>query len=165
VAHNQRVLTTRPARPDDVAAVSQLVRHAYAHYPPRLGVTPAPMTADYATLVGSGQVWVAERNGVLAAVLVLAPHADHLLVENVAVAPDARGQGAGSALLALAEREAVARGLPEVRLYTHELMTENLAYYPRRGYVQTHRTDGGGFHLVHFAKRPDGGGHAARPVT
>jgi GNAT superfamily N-acetyltransferase len=69
------------------------------------------------------------------------------------VAPNAQGHGVGAALLALAEHEAAARGLAELRLYTHERMTENLAYYPRRGYVETHRTDDGTFHRVHFAKR------------
>ena len=38
----------------------------------------------------------------------------------------------GSRLLRLAEEQAHARGLPEVRLYTNEAMTENLDYYPRR---------------------------------
>jgi len=147
--------TTRPARAADVAAVRQLVQAAYGHYPPILGVTPAPLTADYAGLVAAGQVHVAEQDGSVVGVLVLEAYADHLLVENVAVAPDAQGQGVGSALLALAEHEAAGRGLTELRLFTHERMTDNLAYYPRRGYVETHRTDDGGFHRVHFAKSLD----------
>jgi ribosomal protein S18 acetylase RimI-like enzyme len=145
--------TTRPARDGDVAAVRALVRAAYEHYPPRLGVTPAPMTADYAALVAAGAVHVAELDGALAGVLVLEAHPDHLLVENVAVAPGAQGQGVGSILLTLAERVAASQGVPEVRLYTHERMTENIAYYPRRGYVETHRTDDGTFQRVHFTKR------------
>jgi hypothetical protein len=32
-------------------------------------------------------------------------------------------------------------------------MTENLAYYPRRGYVETHRTVADGFSRVYFSKR------------
>lgn len=145
--------TTRPAQPDDVAAVHGLVQAAYGHYPALLGVAPAPMTADYAALVATGSVQVAELDGAVVGVLVLEPHPDHLLIENVAVAPSAQGHGVGSSLLALAEREATERGLAELRLYTHERMTENLAYYPRRGYVETHRTDDGTFHRVHFAKR------------
>ncbi len=31
-------------------------------------------------------------------------------------------------------------------------MTENLAYYPRRGYRETHRTMGDGFSRVFFTK-------------
>jgi GNAT superfamily N-acetyltransferase len=145
--------TTRVAQPDDVAAARRLVLDAYGHYPARLGVTPAPMTADYAALVAARAVHVAELDGAVVGVLVLEPHPDHLLIENVAVAPSAQGHGVGSVLLALAEHEAAAAGLTELRLYTHERMTENLAYYPRRGYVETHRTDDGTFHRVHFAKK------------
>jgi N-acetylglutamate synthase-like GNAT family acetyltransferase len=144
--------TTRAARVDDVAAVRQLVQAAYGHYPPVLGVTPAPLTADYAALVAAGQVHVAEQDGSVVGVLVLEAHPDHLLVENVAVAPSAQGHGVGSTLLDWAEREAADRGLADLRLYTHERMTENLAYYLRRGYTETHRTDDGGFHRIHFAK-------------
>jgi N-acetylglutamate synthase-like GNAT family acetyltransferase len=147
------VTTTRAARTDDAAAVRRLVQDAYAKYLPRIDVTPAPLSADYAALVAAGQVWVAERDGALVGALVLEAHPDHLLVENVAVAPSAQGLGVGAALLALAEQEATRQGLAELRLYTHERMTENLAYYPRRGYVETHRTDDGTFHRVHFAKR------------
>jgi N-acetylglutamate synthase-like GNAT family acetyltransferase len=145
--------TTRRARSADVAAVRQLVQAAYGHYPPVLGVTPAPLTADYAALVAAGAVHVAEQDGSVVGVLVLEPRPDHLLIENVAVAPSAQGHGVGSTLLALAEREAVLTGRAELRLYTHERMTENLAYYPRRGYTETHRTDDGTFQRVHFAKR------------
>ena len=38
-----------------------------------------------------------------------------------------------------AEGRARAAGLAEVRLYTHELMTENRAHHPRRGSRETHR--------------------------
>jgi len=43
-------------------------------------------------------------------------------------------------------------GLSQVRLYTNEAMTENLAYYPRRGYAETHRAEQGGFRRVFFSK-------------
>jgi hypothetical protein len=43
-------------------------------------------------------------------------------------------------------------GLPEVRLYTNEAMTENLDYYPRRGYRETHRATQNGYRRVFFSK-------------
>jgi GNAT superfamily N-acetyltransferase len=73
-------------------------------------------------------------------------------VENVAVRPAAQGQGIGGRLLALAEQHARGLGLSEIRLYTNEAMTENLAYYPRRGYTETHRADQDGFRRVFFRK-------------
>ena len=73
-------------------------------------------------------------------------------METVAVRPLAQRRGVGARLLALAEDEARARGLDEIRLYTNEAMTENLAYYPRHGYTETHRAGQGGFRRVFFTK-------------
>jgi hypothetical protein len=56
---------------------------------------------------------------------------------------------------ALAEDRARSLGLPEIRLYTNEAMTENLAYYPPHGYTETHRAQQDGFHRVYFRKRLD----------
>ncbi|MFG2042020.1 GNAT family N-acetyltransferase [Dactylosporangium sp. NPDC048998] len=147
--------TTVAATPADLAAVRRLVAEAYTVYVPRIGREPAPMTADYAALIDRGRVWVtrtADREGLLG-VLVLIPFADHLLLDTVAVAPLAQGRGIGAALLAFAEAHARSLGLPEIRLYTNAAMHENLAYYPRRGYTQTHRGTVDGFHRVYFAKR------------
>ena len=58
----------------------------------------------------------------------------------------------GSRLLQLAEELARTHGLREVHLYTNEAMTENLDYYPRRGYHETHRAEQDGFSRVFFAK-------------
>jgi len=130
----------------------EVVQAAYGMYVDRIGREPAPMTADYARIAGSGQAWVAEQGGCIVGVLVLEPAEDHLLVENVAVAPPAQGLGVGGRLLRLAEEQARAHGLGEVRLYTNEAMTENLAYYPRRGYRETHRATDNGFRRVFFTK-------------
>jgi hypothetical protein len=43
-------------------------------------------------------------------------------------------------------------GLSEIRLYTNEAMTENLAYYPRNGYTETQRAQQDGFSRVYFRK-------------
>jgi GNAT superfamily N-acetyltransferase len=64
-----------------------------------------------------------------------------------------QGRGIGGRLLALAEDHTRRHGLHEVRLYTNEAMTENLAYYPRRGYVESHRAEQDGFRRVFFRKR------------
>ncbi len=82
-----------------------------------------------------------------------AAQAGHLLLENIAVLPAAQGQGIGSRLLALAENQARNLHLSEIQLYTNEAMTENLAYYPRHGYIETHRAEQDGFQRVFFRKR------------
>src|SRR5262249_39060237 len=76
-----------------------------------------------------------------------------LLLGTAAVRPSARGRGIGARLLAFAEDQARALGRDEIRLYTNEAMTENLAYYPRHGYTETHRAEQDGFRRVFFRKR------------
>jgi GNAT superfamily N-acetyltransferase len=115
------------------------------------------MTADYAAAVGRGEVWVADRGGVAVGLLVLVSQAGYLLLENVAVHPSAQALGVGARLLALAEEQAALAGFSEIRLYTNAAMTENLAYYPRHGYVETHRAEQDGFQRVFFTKWLEGG--------
>ena len=145
----------RAAAPGDREAVQRLVEAAYGGYVERIGRRPAPMDADYASLIAAGQVTVAEREGEVAGVLVLVPMEDHLLVENVAVDLEAQRGGLGRRLMAHAEDEARALGLAELRLYTNERMVENVAWYPRLGYRETERRDESGFARVFFAKRLD----------
>ncbi len=132
--------------------MERLAHAAYQKYVTRIGRQPAPMTADYSQAAAGGHSWVAEQAGQVVAILVLEPADDHLLVDNVAVAPDQQGSGIGVALLHLAEQQARRAGLPEVRLYTNESMTENLAFYARRGYRESHRATDGGFHRVNLCK-------------
>jgi ribosomal protein S18 acetylase RimI-like enzyme len=86
-------------------------------------------------------------------ILVLVAHPDHMLLENIAVSPDHQGLGVGRLLMTTAEQQAVAAGVGEVKLYTHELMTENHAYYRRQGYVETHRALDDGFSRVFYTKQ------------
>lgn len=130
----------------------ELAIAAYRPYVSRMGRRPAPMTADYDAVISRGSAWVAEQTGELVGLMVLGSAEHHLMVDNVAVAPAAQGAGVGSRLLHMAEEHARMRGLPEVRLYTNEAMTENLAYYPRRGYLETHRGVQHGFRRVFFTK-------------
>ena len=145
-------LRIRPATLADARAVGALVEEAYGHYVERIGKRPAPMDEDYAEVVRHGHTWVAEEAGTLAGVLVLVPGSDHLLIENVAVAPGWWGRGVGRQLLELAEDRAREAGLAELRLYTNALMTENRAYYARRGYRETGRQTVDGFDRVYLAK-------------
>jgi ribosomal protein S18 acetylase RimI-like enzyme len=145
-------IVLRPAGPGDTAAVTEVVDAAYQGYVPRIGQRPAPMDADYAGLIDAGAVWVAESAAAILGVLVLVVHSDHLLLENIAVSPGSQGRGVGSLLLRAAERQARDAAVPEVRLYTHELMTENHAYYQRQGFTETHRAVDDGFARVYFTK-------------
>jgi GNAT superfamily N-acetyltransferase len=147
------VVIVRPAIDADVDALGFIASAAYQHYVARIGRAPAPMTADYAQAVRADQAWVASDRGEIVGLAILAAWPCYLLLENMAVLPAAQRRGIGSRLLALAEDQARTLHLNEVRLYTNEAMTENIAYYPRHGYVETHRAEHDGFRRVFFCKR------------
>lgn len=142
----------RRARLADVVALEDLAQRAYSLYAPRMDRLPAPMTADYTAAVRTHQVWVAEEDDRVVGMLVLVPEGNAMLLENLAVHPDAQGRGLGRDLLTLADREAARQRMREIRLYANEVMTENLAYYPRHGYTETARAEQDGYHRVYFRK-------------
>jgi GNAT superfamily N-acetyltransferase len=148
-------VTLRPAEPGDVDALHRIAVVAYQHYVPRIGQAPAPMTTDYARAVRRGQAWVAVEGGEIIGFAILIAQPGYLLLDSVAVRPDVQGRGIGTRLLDLAEDHARSLHLGEIRLYTNEAMTENLSYYPRHGYVETHRAEQDGFRRVYFRKPLD----------
>jgi len=118
----------------DAAAVRALTRAAYAKWVPLIGREPKPMGADYETAVVRHRVDLAYLGGELAALIETIPASDHLLVENVAVAPAFQGRGLGRFLIAHAERLAAAQGHAEMRLYTNQRFAENIRLYLALGY-------------------------------
>jgi len=142
----------RPATQDDLRFVEAIVHAAYVHYVPRIGREPGPMLDDYAALIGQGSVHVVEHDARVRGVLVLIPEAGAMLLDNVAVSPEAQGLGLGRQLLAFAEREAVSAGYRVIRLYTNVAMVENILLYSRVGYVETHRGEEKGLRRVYMEK-------------
>jgi GNAT superfamily N-acetyltransferase len=144
----------RRALAEDRETVEAIVRDAYSIYIPRIGKPPGPMLHDYGKLIAEGAVNVLEgADGVIAAIIVLLPKTDHLLLDNIAVRPDRQGQGLGRQLIAFAETEARRLGHAELRLYTHATMTENIALYTRLGFVETSRGHQAGYDRVFMTKR------------
>ena len=94
----------RRAVADDAAAVRVLTREAYAKWVPVIGREPLPMRADYDEAVREHRVDLAFLDGGLAALIQTIDKGDHLVIENVAVAPAFQGHGLGRYLLAHAER-------------------------------------------------------------
>jgi ribosomal protein S18 acetylase RimI-like enzyme len=157
VAGRTRRLTAMPriraAAAADVPAVARIVEQAYRGYVARIGRPPGPMLDDYAARVAEGVVWVIEEGPSPAGIIVLLPRPDHLLLDNIAVAPGRQRAGLGRRLLAFAEEEAARRGYPEIRLYTHRTMTENQRLYARVGYEETARGTDSGYERVFMRKR------------
>ena len=148
----------RPATHNDLAAVQEIVRAAYTHYIDRIGREPGPMLDDYASLIDGGRVHVAERDDLVQGLLVLIPRDKAMLLDNVAVAPQAQGTGLGRTMMEFAERAAIKAGYSTIKLYTNEAMTENIALYTRIGYAETHRVAEKGLRRVYMRKS------LARPV-
>jgi GNAT superfamily N-acetyltransferase len=140
----------RHAEAADLPGIQRIVRDAYSPYIARIGKPPGPMLDDYAALIGAGEIWVTGTP--VRGLAVLQDRANHLLLDNVAVDPACHGQGFGRALMAFAECQAAQRGHRELRLYTHELMTENIALYARTGWTETGRGNQDGFDRVFFRK-------------
>jgi GNAT superfamily N-acetyltransferase len=145
-------LNLRPATSDDLIAVQEIVQAAYTHYVARIGREPGPLADDYATLICEKRIYVAERDGLVQGIVVLIPQDDAMLLDNVAVAPEAQGSGLGRFLLAFAEREALEAGYGAIKLYTNEAMTENIALYARIGYKETHQAEEKGLRRVYMRK-------------
>jgi ribosomal protein S18 acetylase RimI-like enzyme len=124
----------RRAAAADAAAVRALTRQAYAKWVAVIGREPKPMGADYHHAVEKHRVDLAYCEGELAGLIEMIPEADHLLVENVAVAPAFQKRGIGRRLMAHAEEVARKLDYTEVRLYTNKLFDENVELYVRLGY-------------------------------
>lgn len=149
--------TLTPARPGDAAAVAAVVAAAYSPYIARIGTKPGPMLDDYATVIAHHVVHVARDGDVIGGVVVLIEKPDGtILFDNIAVAPEVQGSGLGRRLMDFAEAEAARRGYTRLDLYTHQMMTENIAIYARRGYVETDRRTERGFPRVYMAKDLEG---------
>jgi ribosomal protein S18 acetylase RimI-like enzyme len=143
----------RRAEPADVDEVQTIVRAAYELYVERIGKPPGPMLDDYRRLIDQGVVSVLEEaTGSIAALIVLLPQPDHLSLDNVAVRPDRQGRGLGRRMIAFAEAEARQIGYAELRLYTHAMMTENIALYIRLGFRETGRGHEAGYDRVFMVK-------------
>lgn len=145
-------MTIRLARPEEAPLLRALVERAYDPWVPVIGRRPMPMQDNYAARIAAGEAWVLEAEGGIRGLLVLEEHPDHLLLDNIAVAPARQGKGDGRLLLDFAEAEARRRGLAEIRLYTNELMGRNIALYARRGYAETERRREKEFSRVFMAK-------------
>ena len=146
--------TIQLATAADYAAVTACVHAAYVGYVADIGRRPAPMDADYADLISQRLVYVLREAGHehLYGVIVLRVEDGGVFVENVAVQPAHQHHGFGRQLMAFAEDQARRLGLSEIRLYTHERMTANIALYTRLGYEEVERRVEHGFARVFMRK-------------
>jgi GNAT superfamily N-acetyltransferase len=142
------VPSIREAAADDAVRLHGIARAAYAKYVPRIGREPAPMLADYHTLIAAGLVVVIEQASQPLGYLIAWPEADAYVIDNIAIDPARQGQGLGRQLMEHAIAQARRLNLPALRLYTNAVMTENLAIYGHMGFVETHRAVNDGYDRI-----------------
>ncbi|MEL7468432.1 MAG: GNAT family N-acetyltransferase [Pseudomonadota bacterium] len=142
----------RKAKAIDADAIQRIVAAAYAPLAERMDKPPMPMLDDYPARVSEGVADVLVDGDRVLGMIILVDQPDALMLENVAVAPEAQGRGVGRRLIDHAEAEARRRGHPRIRLYTHATMVENQRMYARLGYVETMRGEDEGYDRVQFEK-------------
>ncbi len=141
----------RIATPEDAATVAELNAHVQgwhaAHYPEAFHATPDPeaLTAHFRDrlldpevtcfLAGDPALGYAlcQRSGRDASVF--SPAIRRLIVDHIAVAPTARRQGIGSALLAAARALARDEGRDELLLDTWEANHDAHAFFAANGFA------------------------------
>jgi ribosomal protein S18 acetylase RimI-like enzyme len=137
----------------DASAIRELTRSAYAKWVPVIGREPKPMGADYDVAVQDHLIDLLHVEGELVALVETIVAADHLLIENVAVAPGFQGRGHGRRMVVHAEALAVSLGYAEVRLYTNKMFAANVQLYRKLGYrVDREEAFASGV-VVHMSKR------------
>ena len=152
----RKSLHIRDARDDEREVIRDVTLAAYEEY---AAVMPEPFWEEYrrqllVTLDEEGAVEriVAEREGtVVGSVLLYPPLANAYTrvlvgvgwpeVRLLAVAPGARGQGVGTALMDECERRARSAGATMLGLHTMDMMQAAMRLYERRGFIRAPELD------------------------
>ena len=150
----QHALHIRDARPDERDAIRALTLAACEQYASRMPHWEMYRRDLLATLDQAGPETriVAEQDGVLVGSVLLYPASANVYatetanagwpeVRLLAVAPEARGQGVGRALLDECIRRARLAGATLLGLHTEDLMEVAVGMYKRRGFVRVPQFD------------------------
>lgn len=151
---NGAELQIRDARADEYDAIRDLTLAAYGQFATVMPHWEMYRQALLTTLdqARSAERIVAERNGTIVGSVLLYPATANVYEETdtnsdvpevrlLAVAPEARGQGVGGALLDECERRARAAGATALGLHTEDLMAAAVSMYTHRGYVHMPELD------------------------
>ena len=154
------MLRLRQATATDLSFVRTATHAAYAPWERILGGSPLPMLEDYAPRIARHEVWIVERRGEAAGVMVIEPGDGCLIIFSLAVLPAYQSQGVGQWMIEAVEQMGQAAGVPELRLYASDRMVRNLEIYRQAGFSETGRRQHPyheGWVLVDMAKPVSGG--------
>ncbi len=123
----------RRAASSDTKGLIACIDLAYAEHRDMLAGFPN-VSQGVAEDIADHTVFVAEINSRIAGGLILQINEDVGLLANVAVRPDVRGKGVGSALIETAEDYFRSKNMRLMKLTTHKEMPQNVDLYQRLGW-------------------------------
>jgi predicted N-acetyltransferase YhbS len=134
------VVTIRPARDRDAAAVAALIRRCFAELavdppPSALGETAESVAAQIRASGGA----VAVSAGAVVGAVLWAEREGGLYIGRLSVAPDHRRAGVARRLVAAAEQEARRRELGRLHLGTRLALAGNRAFFAACGFGECGR--------------------------
>jgi RimJ/RimL family protein N-acetyltransferase/N-acetylglutamate synthase-like GNAT family acetyltransferase len=129
-------LALRRATLRDVPAIKALKDVCYSENEKIIEVMSLPRMADYAAILDTHEIWVADGEGGLAACTVIEPGREGVIY-SLAVHPSLQGRRYGDAILRFSERRLIALGAETLTLFTHAKLTQRIAWYERKGFVCT----------------------------
>lgn len=156
------MIEIRPSAERDYGALLTLQRAAFVDEA-RIYNTPFVPSLDetfdeLTTRMNETTSWVAELDGRIVGAVSLRNYRDGGPdVERLMVAPDRRGMGISSMLLAALERHAVDQGHHQLQLIVGDLAADNRAIYNHLGWTEqySHRLQGADHVLLHtMSKTP-----------
>ncbi len=121
------------AKPEDEAAVTQVVEAAFVDYAQAMG---RPWPGPYpwmASAIADGEVWWLDAPERIGAAMMWRDD-DTLYINQIAIEPDQQGKGFGAKALTAIEDKARADGVRQIHLYTAQIFTRLVAFYSREGY-------------------------------
>lgn len=136
----------RVATRHDIPQITEVTRRAYDEFAPALGDAFPHYLADLLDVrsrLRTGVVLVAEAGGRVVGTATLDTDGGRTgfrwprgwaVIRAVAVAPEARGLGAGNALVRACTERALRAGRDELCVHTAEFMTEAIALYESHGF-------------------------------
>jgi GNAT superfamily N-acetyltransferase len=136
------MIDVRLATLDEARAVHQITPDAFESSREILNPPPGALSEtleEIQALIEKQSVVIALINGQAVGACRMPIYEDHVYCGRLAVTPLMQGKGVGTAILRFLEEEARRRKLPEVRLATREVLTSNMLFYQRLGFVIRYR--------------------------
>ena len=130
-----------------------IAQKAYHIYLDRMDKKPAPMLADFHQHISEDIVFIAkDKSGKIVGYAVIQQIEGQWWLDNIATLPAYQGQGIGTLLLNEVEQYCALLA-DTLQLYTNIVMSENVRWYERAGYVMTKQALINGYQRFYFKKR------------